>query len=68
MKYWKEHSILRGPGQRSRITASTSEVLFSIYAPLGIDEDYIETNLRKLERKINTSSSAAKTEVLKVFS
>jgi DNA/RNA-binding domain of Phe-tRNA-synthetase-like protein len=61
-------SILRGPDQSSRITASTSEVLFSIYAPPGIDEDYIETNLRKLERKINTSSPAAKTEVLQVFS
>lgn len=61
-------SILRGPDHNSLITASTSEVMFSIYAPPGIDEKYIETNLCKLESKINTSSPAAKTEVLQVFS
>lgn len=61
-------SILRGPDQNSLISASTSEVLFSIYAPPGIDEEYIETNLRKLESKISTSSPAAKTEVLQIFS
>lgn len=61
-------SILRGPDQSSRITASTSEVLFSIYAPPGIDEDYIETNLHKLESKVITTLPAAKTEILKVFS
>ncbi len=41
-------SILRGPDQSSCITASTSEVLFSIYAPPGIDEESIETNLYKI--------------------
>jgi DNA/RNA-binding domain of Phe-tRNA-synthetase-like protein len=61
-------SILRGPDQRSCITASTSEVLFSIYAPPGIDEEYIETNLRKLACRMCISSPAAKTEVLQVFS
>jgi DNA/RNA-binding domain of Phe-tRNA-synthetase-like protein len=61
-------SILRGPDQSSCITELTSEVLFSIYAPPGIDEDYIEINLRKLESKVITTSPTAKTEVLKVFS
>ncbi len=61
-------SILRGPDYNSLITASTSEVLFSIYAPPGIDEEYIEANLRKLESRISASSPAAKTEVLQVFS
>ncbi len=61
-------SILRGPDYNSLITASTSEVLFSIYAPPGIDEEYIEANLLKLESKISASSPAAKTEVLQVFS
>ena len=45
---------------------STSDVLFSIYAPPGIDENYIKTDLQKLERIIALSQSS-KTELLHVF-
>ncbi|MDK2951865.1 MAG: hypothetical protein PWQ77_1530 [Kosmotogales bacterium] len=61
-------SIMRGPDFRSRITASTTEVLFTIYAPPGIETDYIETDLRKLEERIKTFSSSSVTMSLQVFS
>lgn len=61
-------SILRGPDYKSRITSSITEVLFSIYAPPGIDADSIETNLKKLEKSIRAFSPSSKTELLQIFS
>ncbi len=61
-------SITRGPDFNSRITVSTTDVLFTIYAPPGIEADYIETDLRKLKGRIKTFSPASKAEVLQVFS
>ncbi|QHQ63473.1 hypothetical protein Ana3638_24080 [Anaerocolumna sedimenticola] len=60
-------SILRGPDYRSRITASTSDVLFSTYAPPGIDESYIKAHLEKLESRIKALSPSATTKLLQVF-
>jgi len=60
-------SILRGPDYGSRITEATTDVLFSIYAPPGIEADYIEKNLRNLENCIRSLSPTAKTELLQVF-
>ena len=61
-------SILKGPDFASRITSTTTEVLFSVYAPPGIDEGYIEGNLLKLEKRIKAISPSSKTELLQVFS
>jgi len=61
-------SILRGPDYKSRITSSITEVLFSIYAPPGIDANSIETNLKKLEKSIRAFSPSSKTELLQIFS
>lgn len=61
-------SILRGPDYDSRITSATTEVLFSIYAPPGIDENYIKTNLEKLEKRIRAFAPFSRTELLQVFS
>ncbi len=61
-------SIMRGPDFKSRITSSTTEVLFTIYAPPGIEKDYIETDLRKLEERIKAFSSSSVRTNLQVFS
>lgn len=61
-------SILRGPDCKSRITPSTTEVLFSIYAPPGIDDDYIVKHLGKLEKIIRGFAPLSRTELLHVFS
>jgi len=60
-------SILRGPDLKSRITSSSTEVLFSVYAPPGIDEGYIEDSLLKLEKRIRALSPLSRTELLQVF-
>lgn len=60
-------SILRGPDYESRITESTTKVLFSIYAPPGIDSGYMEKNLKNLENSIHSLSPSSKTELLQVF-
>lgn len=60
-------SILRGPDYQSRITATTTEVLFSIYAPPGIEGEYIKKGLGKLEKAIRNITPSAKTELLQVF-
>lgn len=61
-------SIMRGPDFKSRITASTTDALFTIYAPPGIEANYIEADLRKLEGKIKSFSPFSKTEILHIFS
>ena len=60
-------SILRGPDLKSRITSSATAVFFSVYAPPGIDEGYIEDNLHKLENRIRALSPLSRTELLQVF-
>ena len=59
-------SILKGPDFASRITSSTTAVLFSVYAPTGINEDYIEGSLKKLEKRIRTLSPSSRKELLQV--
>jgi len=61
-------SILKGPDFKSCITTSATEVLFSVYAPPGIDEGYIENNLQKMEKRIGALSPSSRTELLQVFS
>ena len=60
-------TILRGPDKRTRITSSTKNVLFAIYAPPVVDKAYIENYLQKLERNIRTIAPNATTEVLQVL-
>ncbi len=60
-------SVLRGPDFKSRITETTVDVLFTIYAPPEIETEYIETNLRQLEARIKAFSPSSQTEVMQVF-
>lgn len=60
-------SILRGPDYKSRITETTTEILFSIYAPPSIEVNRIEQNLRDLENRIKSFLPFSKTELLQVF-
>ncbi len=60
-------SVLRGPDLKSCITGSTVDVLFTIYAPPGIETEYIEMSLRRLEERIQEFSHYSRTELLQVF-
>lgn len=61
-------SILRGPDEKSRITPAATDALFSVYAPPGIDTEYIQAHLGQLERWIAQLAPSASTELLTVFS
>ena len=61
-------SILKGPDFLSRFTSTTTEVLFSVYAPPGIDVGYIECSLQKLEKRIRAIAPSSNTELLQIFS
>lgn len=60
-------SILRGPDHKSRITSSTTEAVFTIYAPPGIEANYIQHGLKGLEKRIKSCSPSARTELLQVY-
>lgn len=60
-------SVLRGPDFKSCITESTVDVLFTIYAPPGIETEYMETSLRRLEERIKACSHSSQTKVMQVF-
>jgi len=60
-------SILRGPDFDSRITAETTEALYTLYAPPGITADSLYRALSALEARIRTASPAAETICLRVY-
>ncbi len=60
-------SILRGPDFASRITASTTAVLFTLYAPPGIETGYIREALETMRDRIASFSSSADTVLLHVY-
>jgi DNA/RNA-binding domain of Phe-tRNA-synthetase-like protein len=60
-------SILRGPDFGSRITESTAGVLFTLYAPPGIDAAYIRDALETLENRIRSFSPDADTALSYVY-
>jgi len=61
-------SILRGPDSASRITDRTTEALFTLYAPPGVKNDYIQDALEGLARRIRRISPSAETLHLYVYS
>ncbi len=61
-------SILKGPDYDTRLTPDTRDVLFTIYAPPGIDSFKIKTALLKLEERIRAFELDSLTEILQVKS
>ena len=60
-------SILRGPDYASRITPDTTEALFTIYAPPGINTELIMKALKELEGRLTSFSPLAETVLLQVY-
>lgn len=60
-------SILRGPDFRSRITGATADVLFTFYAPPGIETGSIREALEKLRDRITSFSTLSSTAILHVY-
>ena len=60
-------SIIYGPDQRTRINPDTGQVLFTTYAPPGIDPVAVGDHLQDIERYVRLITPAATTEMLTVF-
>ena len=60
-------SVLYGPDQRTRITAETQQVLFTVYAPPGIGEEAVQQHLEDIRDNVLLVAPQAKVEALKVY-
>jgi len=58
-------SILRGPDRRTAVGASTSRVLYTTYAPPGVDKSLVMQHLDDIESYVKVFSGEAKTEMKK---
>lgn len=61
-------SIIYGPDQRTQISPRTRNVIFTVYAPTGIETSAIEQHLQKIQQNVLTIAPRAQTELLTVFS
>jgi DNA/RNA-binding domain of Phe-tRNA-synthetase-like protein len=60
-------SILYGPDQRTQITSETKNVLFTVYAPEGVDTLAVEYHLNDIRDLVLMVSPQARVELLQVF-
>jgi len=60
-------SIIYGPDQRTQITAQTRNVIFTSYAPSGINEEAVMNHLKQIQQNVEVIAPSAKVEMLKVF-
>ncbi len=60
-------SVIYGPDQRTQITPATHNVLFTVYAPKGIDPGWVENHLNDIREYVLMVSPHASVELLKVF-
>jgi DNA/RNA-binding domain of Phe-tRNA-synthetase-like protein len=60
-------SIIYGPDQRTQITPETRNVVFTVYAPPGIDEQAVTEHLQHIQENVMVFAPQAHVELLKVF-
>jgi DNA/RNA-binding domain of Phe-tRNA-synthetase-like protein len=60
-------SILYGPDQHTPIKAQTKNVIFTVYAPAGIEPATVEQHLQNIQQNVLIFAPRAQTEHLKVF-
>jgi len=60
-------SIIYGPDLRTRITPDTKNVLFTIYAPSGIDKAKVLQHLQNIKDYVHVISPGSKIELMKVY-
>ncbi len=61
-------SILYGPDQRTQITAQTQRVMFTVYAPPGIEAADVQHHLEDIRQYVGYVSPDAQVDLLQVFS
>jgi len=60
-------SIVYGPDRRTQITPDTHNVVFTVYAPPGIDEQTVVGHLQHIKENVMIFSPQAQVELLKVY-
>lgn len=60
-------SILRGPDSRTCISPATSKVLFTAYAPPGLDEALVYQHLQEIEFHIRVFADKSITDLKQVY-
>lgn len=60
-------SILKGPDLRAAITAQTQRVIYTVYAPSGIEEELIFQHLDDIESYVRAFSEESITELKQVY-
>ncbi len=61
-------SVIYGPDQHTRINAQTKQVLFTVYAPIGIEEHTVKEHLRDIETYAKVVAPQAKVVEMEVYS
>lgn len=59
-------SVIYGPDRRTAITLDTQRVLFTVYAPPGIDEERVRRHLQDIRTNVLIVSPNAQVEALEV--
>jgi DNA/RNA-binding domain of Phe-tRNA-synthetase-like protein len=60
-------NIIYGPDRRTQITAETRNVVFTAYAPAGIDQQTITAHLKDIRESVKLTAPRSQTEMLEVF-
>jgi DNA/RNA-binding domain of Phe-tRNA-synthetase-like protein len=60
-------SILYGPDQRTQITPNTRNVIFTVYAPPGIDEQTVVGHLQAIKENVMVFAPQGQVELLNVY-
>jgi len=60
-------NIIYGPDQRTQITADTRNVVFTVYAPNGIDEQAVAQHLQDIQEYVMAISPQAQVELFEVY-
>ena len=61
-------SIIYGPDKRTQITVDTRNVVFTVYAPAGIDEQAVKEHLQDIRDYVMVISPQAQVELLTSYS
>jgi DNA/RNA-binding domain of Phe-tRNA-synthetase-like protein len=60
-------NIIYGPDQRTQIRPQTRSVIYTVYAPAGIETGAIDQHLKDIEGYVHVFAPQARTELLQVF-
>ena len=60
-------SIVHGPDQRTQITPDTRDVIFTVYAPPGINEQTVAQHLQSIKENVLLFAPQAQVELFEIY-